>query len=103
MRAPRDAYIFAVVCVVVFSYGALVYSRFMPRIPRGDWGGDHINMNVGDTSAKIEYDCAQGFIQGPLVVDDEGKFNLHGTFTPERGGPTRLGDKPREQPATYAG
>jgi len=60
-------------------------------------------MNVGDGSAKIEFDCAQGYIQGPLLVDKDGKFMWRGTFAIERGGPTRLGDKPREQPATYSG
>lgn len=103
MRTPRGRYIFAVFCLLLFSFGALVYSRMTQRIPRGEWGGDHISMNVGEGSAKIEYDCAHGFIQGPLVVDDEGKFRLRGTFTPERGGPVRLGDTPPEQPATYSG
>ena len=103
MRTPRGRYIFAVFCLLLFSLGALVYSRMTQRIPRGEWGGDHISMNVGEGSAKIEYDCAHGYIQGPLVVDDQGKFRLRGTFTPERGGPVRLGDTPREQPATYSG
>ena len=103
MRTPRDRYIFAVVCLLLFSCGALVYSRMNQGIPRGDWGGNHINLNVGEGSATIEFDCAHGHIQGPLVVDDQGKFQWRGTFTMERGGPVRQGESERSQPATYSG
>ena len=103
MRTPRFRYILAVVCLLVFALGALVYSRMLARIPRGEWGGDHISMNVGEGSAKIEYDCAHGEIQGPLVLDAAGKFELRGTFTMERGGPVRQGDSAREQAASYSG
>ncbi len=51
----------------------------MQRIPTGVWGGQHINLEVGEKSAKIEYDCASGVIDGPLVVDGDGHFNLRGT------------------------
>jgi len=103
MRAPTAIYSFAVLFVVVFSAGVIVYSRFQQGMPRGEWGGDHVNMNVGDGSAKLEFDCATGYIAGPLSVDQHGKFQLHGTFTPERGGPIRAGESSREQPASYSG
>jgi hypothetical protein len=73
------------------------------RIPRGEWGGSHISMNVGERSATVEYDCAHGEILGPLSLDGEEKFQLRGTFTPERGGPVRADDTSRAQPATYSG
>ena len=75
----------------------------MQRIPTGVWGGEHISLDVGTKSAKIEYDCAHGMIEGPLEVDANGKFNLRGTHTPERGGPVRSDDSPRSLPATYVG
>src|SRR6476646_1721378 len=103
MRAPKFRYTIVVLCFLVFSGAALVYSRMMTRIPRGEWGGIHINMNVGDGSATIEYDCAHGSIEGPLTTDGEGKFKLRGTFTPERGGPIRADETARSQPATYSG
>jgi hypothetical protein len=94
---------YAVLGLLMFSLGGLVYSRMTQGIPRGEWGGDHINMDVGESSAKLEFDCASGYIQGPLVVDAQGKFQWRGTFAAERGGPVRMGDKPREQSATYTG
>jgi len=75
----------------------------MQRIPTGVWGGQHINIEVGEKSAKIEYDCANGVIDGPLVVDPNGSFNLRGTHRVERGGPVRADGESQGQPATYTG
>ncbi len=60
-------------------------------------------MNVGEHSATIEYDCAQGEIPGPLTVDGEGKFQLRGTYTRERGGPVRADETRKAEPAMYSG
>lgn len=75
----------------------------MNRIATGVWGGEHIRIEVGSKSATIEYDCASGVIDGPLVVDSNGQFNLRGTHKMERGGPVRQGEEPNQHPATYTG
>jgi hypothetical protein len=75
----------------------------MQHIPSGLWGGQHISIDVGSKSATIEYDCANGVINGPLVVDADGRFNLRGTHRMEHGGPIREGDNPPGHPATYTG
>ena len=81
----------------------MVTAQKMQRIPTGAWGGPHINLEVGERSAKIEYDCASGVIEGPLVVDSEGRFNLRGTHAMQRGGPVREDEEPRRVPARYTG
>jgi len=73
------------------------------RIATGVWGGQHIQIKVGANSATIEYDCANGVIDGPLVVDSHGNFKLHGTHRRERGGPVRADEEPKKIPATYIG
>jgi len=78
-------------------------TRKMQRIPTGNWGGQHIQMKVSAQSATVEYDCATGVIEGPLVLDRNGNFNLHGTHRRERGGPVRADETPRDIPATYTG
>ena len=78
-------------------------TRKMQRIATGNWGGQHINIKVTAHSATIEYDCATGVIQGPLVVDRNGNFKLHGTHRMERGGPVRANETPSDVPATYTG
>lgn len=75
----------------------------MQKIETGVWGGQHISIDVGAESATIEYDCAHGTIEGPLVVDARGNFEWCGTHTRERGGPIREDKQPKPQPATYQG
>lgn len=103
MFAPKTIFTWAVLFLLMLCGVVLVYSRMMERIPRGEWGGTHISMNVGERSATIEYDCAHGEIPGPLNIDANGKFELAGTFTPERGGPIRADETSRGLDATYAG
>ena len=80
-----------------------VKGQKMQRIATGVWGGEHINIEVGAKSATIEYDCASGEIEGPLVVDADGNFKLRGTHRMERGGPIRADENPKAYPATYTG
>ena len=79
------------VLLVVFLLGVLVTAQTqrMRRIATGLWGGQHIRIDVGEKSATVEYDCASGVINGPLVVDENGNFNLRGIHKMERGGPVR--------------
>ena len=90
-----------IVLLVAVSVSARIQK--MQRIPTGSWGGQHISINVGAKSATIEYDCATGVIDGPLLVDADGRFNLRGKHRMERGGPVRADEQPSDQPATYTG
>ena len=93
--------VFLVLLVLALSVPAKTPK--MKRIATGLWGGDHIRIKVGAKSATVEYDCASGVINGPLVVDANGRFNLHGVHRAEHGGPVRVGETGKEQPATYTG
>jgi hypothetical protein len=95
--------ILVVVLVLFAACFVLAEAGKMQSIPTGNWGGQHINMKVGAKSATIEYDCASGVIQGPLVVDGDGNFKLRGTHRMLRGGPTRADETPNDHPATYTG
>ena len=75
----------------------------MQRLSNGTWGGQHIRFEVSDGSVNIEYDCAHGSIAGPVTLDRQGRFSWRGTYTRERGGPVRMGDKDNNEPATYSG
>lgn len=88
---------------IVLFISASAKTQNMQRIPTGVWGGQHINIEVGEKSARIEYDCASGVINGPLSVDANGNFKLRGTHRIERGGPIRADDDSKGQPATYTG
>jgi hypothetical protein len=101
MSCHKGIRILIVVSLLLVSVSAK--TQKMRRIATGVWGGEHIKMKVGAKSATIEYDCASGTINGPLVTASDGHFNLRGTHKMERGGPVRLGDDPKSIPATYIG
>jgi hypothetical protein len=69
----------------------------------GVWGGEHVSLVVTDAGGALEYDCAHGTINPPLVTDSSGRFDLLGTHTREHGGPIRIDEKPDVHPARYTG
>ena len=77
--------------------------RRVQRVASGLWGGEHIRINIGANSATIEYDCAQGTIAGPLLLDSRGRFILQGTHSREHGGPIRSDETANQRPAVYTG
>ena len=73
-------------------------------VPTGSWGGEHIQLVVTEAGAKVEYDCAFGRIDEPLLRDKEGNFEARGVHAFERGGPRQLGEPaPEPHPARYEG
>jgi hypothetical protein len=69
----------------------------------GQWGGQGISLQIEGTTATVTFDCAHGEISETMVPDGSGKFAVKGTFTKERGGPTREDDVNTGSPATYSG
>jgi uncharacterized protein YceK len=69
----------------------------------GKWGGKHIGILVSDSSATLEYDCAHGSIDEPIITDDDGKFEVSGIHVFEHGGAIRIDETPDEHPAFYKG
>ena len=101
MKLKQATAVFVV--ILAATYFAVTGVPKMQRIPIGNWGGQHINIKVTAQSATVEYDCATGVIQGPLVIDRNGNFKLHGKHRMERGGPVRADETPKDLPATYTG
>ena len=61
-------------------------------------------MIVTAGGATVEYDCARGTIDEPLLVDKDGNFEALGIHVFERGGPARLGEpQPKQHAALYRG
>lgn len=91
----------SVVLLTGFSVGSR--PRKALRVPTGSWGGVHIQMDVTQNSATINYDCASGTIDVPLTTDSRGRFSWRGTHKHEAGGPIRLGRLPKSLPAIFSG
>src|ERR1700756_2911553 len=92
-----------VITIVCLPGDAATRKQKQRRIVKGDWGGQSIRVNVSDSSAKVEYDCAHGEINGPLMIDRRGRFSLKGTHYPEHGGPVRIDEQSNGEPARYSG
>ena len=58
----------------------------------GEWGGRHVGLKLGGSSGVLDYDCAAGTIDGPLLPRADGTFEVHGRHTPGTGGPEREGE-----------
>ena len=71
--------------------------------PVGTWGGLGVRIDVSVIGATIEYDCAHGTIDQPIVADRDGRFSVTGTHIREHGGPIRVDETPDRHPARYDG
>jgi hypothetical protein len=60
-------------------------------------------MIVSDSSATLDYDCAHGTIDEPIMANDNGVFKVTGIHVREKGGPIRLEEIPDKHPAVYNG
>jgi hypothetical protein len=89
--------------VLIIAASAASKPRKMQRMSTGSWGAPHIRIEVGQRSASIDYDCANGTIDGPLTLDSKGRFNWRGTHTREGPGPIRVEAASDGQPAIYTG
>jgi hypothetical protein len=74
----------------------------LDQVPHGDWGGEHVRLTVTDAGAQIEFDCAHGSLDEPLMLDASGRFDVKGTLVGEAG-PIRKDDTEKAQPCRYRG
>ena len=74
-------------------------------VDQGVWGGRGVALQITAAGAEVEFDCAHGTIKQRIISDEEGRFEVTGTFITE-GGPVRIpvdGAVPKGSPATYRG
>ena len=59
-------------------------------VPNGVWGGEHIRMEVNDSGADIEFDCARGNVSQRLELDDKDRFKVQGIYMAETPAPAAV-------------
>jgi hypothetical protein len=99
----RNRFLALISLVLLIVSLAAARPRRMQRLQTGNWGGMHVQLQVGPGSATLEYDCANGTINGPLTLDRKGNFTWRGSHNREHGGPIRMDEKSNERPAIYSG
>jgi len=91
-----------ILIIFLISFGGCAGSNCQVDLI-GVWGGDHIGMVVSDSTATLDYDCAHGTIDEPIITDDNDEFEVSGIHVFEHGGPIRIDEVPDEHPALYKG
>src|SRR5947209_10154857 len=86
LRRPPSA------AVVMLGCMACAGSPSSPST-KGQWGGDHASLIVGDAAGHIEFDCAHGDFSGAIAT---ASFSRAGSFVREHGGPIREGERSEE-------
>jgi len=75
-----------------------------PAALEGTWGAPHVEVTFDDTGrGAVQYDCAHGTLDAPLVPGAAGAFTATGEHVLEHGGPVREGEVPDAHPARYEG
>ena len=69
----------------------------------GDWGGEHVQLELEEAGGTLEYDCAHGTIDPGWTLTDDGEFTGIGEHVIEHGGPVREGEVLPARPASYDG
>ncbi len=69
----------------------------------GRWGGEHAGLELTASGGTLDYDCAAGRIDGPVMPRPDGTFQATGRHTPGTGGPERVGVVPTSFAARYDG
>ena len=69
----------------------------------GLWGGPLAAVEFQGGLADVQFDCAAGTIDEPIVPGPDGKFLAKGTYRTGATGPIRVGQIFRNQPARYSG
>lgn len=88
--------------LLLVSVSAACGGSLTGPVSPGDWGGEHIGLVVAQNGATVEYDCASGTIDQPLVAA-RGRFTAVGSHTRGHGGPAREDEIPDRHPARYDG
>lgn len=72
-----------------------------PMALSGSWGGPHIGVDLAGGLGAVEFDCAAGSIDQPIISG--GPFRVPGTYRPGASGPVRVGQIFTAKRATYSG
>ncbi len=78
-------------------------NKKISNVQTGTWGGKHIGLEVTADGATVDYDCAHGTIDQPIVLDKSGHFQAKGTHFMEHPGPERVGQEDKGHHARYTG
>ena len=102
LASPNGIFFSLIAAFLLIAAGPCSTDLAGPIAP-SEWGGEHVGLTVSATGGTLEYDCASGTIDQPIVAATNGSFIAQGTHTPGHGGPIMQGEIPDRHPARYDG
>lgn len=103
MKPVSLTVVLACALLASFSSMALIPAE-QNHVELGQWGGVGISLTVAETRTDLEFNCALGVIDEPLVLDQDGNFEVEGIYVFETGGPrSKDSPRPRQYPAVFQG
>jgi hypothetical protein len=102
LARPNGIFLFVLAAVLSTAAGPCSKDLAGP-IAASEWGGEHVGLTVSATGGTLEYDCASGTIDQPILAATDGSFSAIGTHTRGHGGPSMIGEIPDRHPARYDG
>lgn len=69
----------------------------------GVWAGNRLVLTVTESGANAEFECASGVLDGPLLLDARGHFDVSGWYRRQSGGPAPSGQQPPALRARFRG
>jgi hypothetical protein len=91
------------VLIAAAGLSACATLALSPTNASGQWGGAHIGLVLEGGLGTIEYDCASGTIDTPVIPAPDGSFAATGAHRPGQSGPIRVGQIFTSVRAKYAG
>jgi hypothetical protein len=92
----------AIACALLALAADPVPPPATPLAP-GAWGGAHAQIQVSPDETRVELECAQGLIRGPLTVDKRGRVDSSGSLIRQGKGPGAETDAGAGEPARFRG
>ena len=102
LARPNGIFFSLIAAFLLIAAGPCSTDLAGPIAP-SEWGGEHVGLIVSATGGTLEYDCASGTIDQPIIAATNGSFIAQGTHTRGHGGPIMQGEIPDRHPARYDG
>ena len=100
--APGWISVSMIAAILLIDAGPCAKDLAGPIAP-SEWGGEHVGLTVLATGGNLEYDCATGTIDQPILAATNGNFVALGFHIRGHGGPVMQGEIPDHHPARYDG
>ena len=74
----------------------------LERVPKGEWGGQHVRLTVEDAGARSSSTAPTAASTSRSLLDSSGHFDVKGRLVAE-GGPVQKDEAETARPARYRG